>query len=143
MPDGTVQGGPISGALLTAADKSSLTIPPPPGAGQRMPRPWGWSQTTDRGKRFRVNRMMVQPGERLSLQMHYNRAEHWVILQGTAEITIGDEHRTLFENQSIYVAVAVRHQLYNPGKIPLELIQVQTGAYLEDDGTEYFDDPAT
>lgn len=96
-------------------------------------RPWGWYQDIDRGDRFRVKRIVVAPGGRLSLQKHHHRAEHWVVVRGTAEVTINETVQTIWENQSIYIPLGQVHRLANPGKIPLELIEVQTGSYLEED----------
>ena len=80
-----------------------------------------------------MKRIVVEPGARLSLQKHMHRAEHWVVVRGTAEVTIDDDVRVLSENQSVYVPLGAVHRLANPGKIPLELIEVQTGSYLEED----------
>ncbi len=103
-------------------------------------RPWGRYQDIDRGDRFRVKRIVVNPGEQLSLQLHHHRAEHWVVVRGTAEITIGDTVRSVPENQSVYIPLGEKHRLANPGRIPLELIEVQTGSYLEEDDIVRFDD---
>jgi len=99
----------------------------------RTHRPWGWFQTLDLGQRFRVKRIVVYPGGRLSLQMHHHRAEHWVVVSGTAQITIGNEVKMLTENQSVYISLGETHRLENPGMIDLELIEVQTGSYLGED----------
>lgn len=99
----------------------------------RIHRPWGSYQTIDRGDRFQVKRIVVKPGGRLSLQKHLHRAEHWVVVRGTARVTIGDAVRDLHENESVDVPIGSVHRLENPGKIPLELIEVQTGAYLAED----------
>jgi mannose-1-phosphate guanylyltransferase/mannose-6-phosphate isomerase-like protein (cupin superfamily) len=104
-------------------------------------RPWGAFQSIDKGERFQVKRITVNPGQKLSLQSHHHRAEHWVIVSGTAKVTLGEEESTLFENQSIYIPYGVKHRLENPGKIPLELIEIQTGSYLgEDDIIRFGDD---
>jgi mannose-1-phosphate guanylyltransferase/mannose-6-phosphate isomerase len=104
-------------------------------------RPWGSYQAVDQGPRFQVKRIVVNPGGRLSLQMHHHRAEHWVVVRGTARVTIGDETKVLHENESIYIPIGARHRLENPGKIGLELIEVQTGSYLgEDDIVRIEDD---
>jgi len=102
-------------------------------AHARVFRPWGSYESIDRGDRFQVKRIIVEPGATLSLQKHMHRAEHWVVVRGTAEVTIGDEVKVLSENQSIYVPLGAVHRLANPGRIPLELIEVQTGGYLEED----------
>ncbi len=104
-------------------------------------RPWGSYQAVDQGDRFQVKRIIVKPGGRLSLQMHHHRAEHWVVVRGTARVTIGDEIKILHENESTYIPSGALHRLENPGKIALELIEVQTGSYLgEDDIVRFADD---
>lgn len=99
----------------------------------RMHRPWGNYQSLDSGDRYQVKRIVVKRGGRLSLQYHNHRAEHWVVVRGTAKVTIGDQIKTLHENESIYIPIGVLHRLENPGKIDLELIEVQTGSYLGED----------
>ncbi len=107
----------------------------------KVHRPWGSYQTLDLGDRFQVKRIVVKQGGRLSLQRHHHRAEHWVVVRGAARVTIGDTVRTLHENESIYVPAGSNHRLENPGKIDLELIEVQTGSYLgEDDIVRIEDD---
>jgi mannose-1-phosphate guanylyltransferase/mannose-6-phosphate isomerase len=107
----------------------------------KVHRPWGSYQSLDQGDRFQVKRIVVKQGGRLSLQMHHHRAEHWVVVRGTARVTIGDEVKLLHENESIYVPSGARHRLENPGKIDLELIEVQTGSYFgEDDIVRLEDD---
>ena len=107
----------------------------------KVHRPWGSYQSLDQAERFQVKRIVVKQGGRLSLQLHHHRAEHWVIVRGTARVTIGDEVKILHENESIYVPIGARHRLENPGKIDLELIEVQTGSYLgEDDIVRVEDD---
>ena len=103
-------------------------------------RPWGSFETIDSGERFQVKRLTIRPGEALSLQMHHHRAEHWVVVKGTAKVTRGDETFLLTENQSTYVPVGVEHRLENPGTLPLEVIEVQTGSYLEEDDIVRFED---
>ena len=103
-------------------------------------RPWGWFETLAIEDRFRVKRLVVKPGARLSLQSHQRRAEHWVVVEGTAQITIGETERRLSENQSIYVPVGTRHRLENKSKSNLVIIEVQTGAYLEEDDIERYED---
>ena len=104
-------------------------------------RPWGSYQAVDLGDRFQVKRIVVKQGGRLSLQLHHHRSEHWIVVRGTARVTIGDEVKFLHENESIYVPSGARHRLENPGKIDLELIEVQTGSYLgEDDIVRLEDD---
>jgi mannose-1-phosphate guanylyltransferase/mannose-6-phosphate isomerase len=106
----------------------------------RVHRPWGNYQSLDQGERFQVKRIVVKPGGRLSLQKHRRRAEHWVVVRGTARVTIGKKVSTLKENQSIYVPLGSKHRLENRGKIPLELIEVQTGSYFGEDDIERFED---
>jgi mannose-1-phosphate guanylyltransferase/mannose-6-phosphate isomerase len=99
----------------------------------RMYRPWGWYQRIDRGSRFQVKRIMVQPGGRLSLQKHHHRAEHWVVVRGTAEVVVNQDVVMLHENESVYIPIGAVHRLTNPGRIPLELIEVQVGSYTGED----------
>jgi mannose-1-phosphate guanylyltransferase/mannose-6-phosphate isomerase len=99
----------------------------------KVHRPWGNYQSLDRGERYQVKRIVVNPGGRLSLQKHAHRAEHWVVVRGTALITIGEEKKTLNENESVYVPLGAVHRLENPGTVPLELIEVQSGNYLGED----------
>ncbi len=104
-------------------------------------RPWGWFESLALGERFQVKRIVVKPGASLSLQSHYHRSEHWIIVAGSAYVTIDDEVKFLSENQSVYVPLGAVHRLQNPGKIPLVMIEVQTGAYLgEEDIVRYEDD---
>ena len=105
-----------------------------------MHRPWGSYESIDVGERFQVKRLTVNPGAALSLQMHHHRAEHWVVVKGTAKVTNGDEEFLLTENQSTHVSVGSKHRLENPGTIPLELIEVQTGSYLGEDDIRRFED---
>jgi mannose-1-phosphate guanylyltransferase/mannose-6-phosphate isomerase len=107
---------------------------------RRMHRPWGHYESVDVGERFQVKRIVVAPGGKLSLQKHLHRAEHWVVVRGTAEVTIGEEISILRENESIYVPSGSVHRLANPGKIPLELVEVQTGSYLGEDDIVRLDD---
>ncbi len=107
----------------------------------KVHRPWGSYHSIDQGPRFQVKRIVVKPGGRLSLQLHHHRAEHWVVVRGTARVTIGDETKMLHENESTYIPSGAKHRLENPGKIDLELIEVQTGSYLgEDDIVRIEDD---
>ncbi|WP_350639700.1 cupin domain-containing protein, partial [Psychrobacter sp. CAL606-MNA-CIBAN-0158] len=92
------------------------------------------------GDRFQVKRIIVNPGAQLSLQMHHHRAEHWIVVKGTAMVTNGDKEIMLTENQSTYIPLGATHRLTNPGKIPLELIEVQSGAYLGEDDIVRFED---
>ncbi len=103
-------------------------------------RPWGHYDTVDKGDRYQVKRITVLPGECLSLQLHYHRAEHWIVVSGTARVVCGDKELILSENQSTYIPLGTRHSLSNPGKVPLELIEVQSGAYLGEDDIVRFED---
>jgi len=103
-------------------------------------RPWGTYECIDCESRFQAKRIMVKPGARLSLQLHHHRAEHWIIVQGTAKVTCGDKEFIMSENESTYIPLGEKHRLENTGKIPLELIEVQTGSYLGEDDIVRFDD---
>jgi len=107
---------------------------------RKVYRPWGAYDSIDNGERFQVKRITVKPGGTLSLQMHHHRAEHWIVVSGTAEVTRGDEVLLLAENQSTYIPLGVTHRLRNPGKLPLELIEVQSGSYLGEDDIVRFED---
>jgi mannose-1-phosphate guanylyltransferase/mannose-6-phosphate isomerase len=107
---------------------------------RKVHRPWGWYDSIDEGGRFKVKRIQVKPKASLSLQMHHHRAEHWVVVTGTAEITNGDKVLTLIENQSTYIPLGEVHRLANPGTIPLEIIEVQSGGYLGEDDIVRFED---
>ncbi|MCH8063058.1 MAG: mannose-1-phosphate guanylyltransferase/mannose-6-phosphate isomerase, partial [Chloroflexi bacterium] len=107
---------------------------------RRVHRPWGFYETIDAGAHFRVKRLEINPGAALSLQTHEYRAEHWVVVEGTAKVTRGDEEFLLAENQSTYVPVGMKHRLENPGTVPVEIIEVQTGSYLEEDDIVRFED---
>jgi mannose-1-phosphate guanylyltransferase/mannose-6-phosphate isomerase len=107
---------------------------------RRVYRPWGSYEGIDAGQRFQVKRLMVNPGASLSLQMHHHRAEHWVVVKGTARVTKGDEVFMLTENQSTYIPLGTTHRLENPGNIPLEIIEVQSGSYLGEDDIVRFED---
>jgi len=109
-------------------------------AHRKVYRPWGAYDSIDNGARFQVKRITVKPGATLSLQMHHHRAEHWIVVSGTAEVTRGDEVILLTENQSTYIPLGVTHRLKNPGKLPLELIEVQSGSYLGEDDIVRFED---
>ncbi|WP_261869360.1 cupin domain-containing protein [Psychrobacter sp. JCM 18901] len=100
---------------------------------QKVYRPWGWYQSIDESERFKVKRICVQPKASLSLQKHHHRAEHWVVVKGTAEVLCDDQTMLLSENQSTYIPLGAVHRLSNPGSIPLEMIEVQSGSYLEED----------
>ena len=100
---------------------------------RKMHRPWGWYDSIDEGGRFKVKRIQVKPKASLSLQKHHHRAEHWIVVKGTAEITCGDKKLLLTENQSTYIPLGEVHRLANPGAIPLEIIEVQSCGYLGED----------
>lgn len=103
-------------------------------------RPWGWFESLATGDRFQVKRIVVNPGAALSLQSHHHRSEHWIVVQGTASVTVGNKIDLVTENQSIYIPLGTRHRLENPGKLPMILIEVQTGAYLGEDDIIRHDD---
>ena len=107
---------------------------------RRIYRPWGYYQDIDIAPRYRVKRIVVKPGSKLSLQKHFHRSEHWVVVKGTAEVTLGTDERSVHENESIYIPIGSVHRLANPGKIRLELIEVQVGSYLGEDDIVRLDD---
>jgi mannose-1-phosphate guanylyltransferase/mannose-6-phosphate isomerase len=100
---------------------------------RKVSRPWGWYDSVDEGGRFKVKRILVNPGASLSLQKHFHRAEHWIVVSGTAEVTISNDVQILTENQSVYIPLGSVHRLANPGVIPLEIVEVQSGSYLGED----------
>lgn len=103
-------------------------------------RPWGWYDGVDAGERFQVKRIVVNPGAALSLQMHHHRAEHWIVVRGTAQVTRGDTSYLVSENESTFIPLGTRHRLKNPGCVPLEMIEVQSGSYLGEDDIVRFED---
>ncbi|WP_418646683.1 mannose-1-phosphate guanylyltransferase/mannose-6-phosphate isomerase [Thauera butanivorans] len=107
---------------------------------RKVYRPWGWYDSIDEGERFQVKRIVVNPGAKLSLQMHHHRAEHWIVVKGTAEVTNGERTFLLAENESTYIPLGHTHRLANPGKVPLEIIEVQSGSYLGEDDIVRFED---
>jgi mannose-1-phosphate guanylyltransferase / mannose-6-phosphate isomerase len=109
-------------------------------AHRKVHRPWGCYDSVDGGPRFQVKRIVVKPGASLSSQMHHHRAEHWIVVVGTAKVTRGTETFLLSENESTYIPLGTLHRLENPGKVPLELIEVQSGSYLGEDDIVRFDD---
>ena len=125
--------GPLVSRLKSAGRAECLSH-------RKVHRPWGTYDSLEHGERFQVKRITVNPGASLSLQMHYHRAEHWIVVRGTARVTRGEETFLLAENQSTYIPPGTRHRLENPGKLPLELIEVQSGAYLDEDDIVRFDD---
>jgi mannose-1-phosphate guanylyltransferase/mannose-6-phosphate isomerase len=121
-------------AQLDASERSEHLL------HRQVHRPWGWYDSIDNGSRFQVKRILVKPGASLSLQKHHHRAEHWIVVSGTAEVTNGEQVTLLTENQSTYIPLGQVHRLSNPGKVPLEIIEVQSGSYLgEDDIVRYED----
>jgi mannose-6-phosphate isomerase-like protein (cupin superfamily) len=103
-------------------------------------RPWGTYEVIDAGSNFQVKHIMVKPGHKLSLQMHRHRAEHWIVVEGTAQVTCGERQSLLRPNETLYVPIGTRHRLENPGEIPLRVIEVQAGAYLGEDDIVRFED---
>lgn len=103
-------------------------------------RPWGWFESLAMGPRFQVKRIHVHPGGKLSLQSHAHRAEHWIVVEGTARVTVGDTEKMVYENQSVFIPMGEVHRMENPGKLPLTLIEVQTGGYLGEDDIVRYDD---
>ena len=120
--------------ILKTDGRECATTPP------KVARPWGSYETIGDGPRFQVKHIIVDPGETLSLQMHYHRSEHWVVVRGSAQVTVGDEVSILQENESTYIPAGTRHRLANPGKVPLELVEIQCGPYLGEDDIVRFDD---
>jgi mannose-1-phosphate guanylyltransferase / mannose-6-phosphate isomerase len=119
---------------LQAASRSEHVLP------RLVHRPWGWYDSVDEGPRFKVKRIMVKPGATLSLQMHHHRAEHWIVVKGTAQVTVGERVILLSENESTFIPLGQKHRLANPGKVPLEIIEVQSGSYLGEDDIVRFED---
>ncbi|RPI44363.1 MAG: mannose-1-phosphate guanylyltransferase/mannose-6-phosphate isomerase, partial [Betaproteobacteria bacterium] len=109
-------------------------------AHRKIYRPWGYYDSIDAGSRFQVKRIVVNPGAALSLQLHHHRAEHWIVVRGTARVTRGDDVFLVSENESTFIPLGTRHRLENPGKVPLEMIEVQSGAYLGEDDIVRFGD---
>jgi mannose-1-phosphate guanylyltransferase / mannose-6-phosphate isomerase len=107
---------------------------------KRVYRPWGYYESVDAGDRYQVKRIMVKPGAALSLQMHHHRAEHWIVVSGTARVTCGEKTLLLSENESTYIPIGTKHRLENPGKVPLFLVEVQSGGYLGEDDIVRFED---
>jgi mannose-1-phosphate guanylyltransferase/mannose-6-phosphate isomerase len=125
--------------------KEAVTVLKDKGASQAITfpvvhRPWGWFESLVIGNRFQVKRIVVHPGAALSLQSHHHRSEHWIVVEGTAKVTIDAKVQLISENQSVYIPLGGVHRMENPGKLPLTLIEVQTGSYLgEDDIIRYED----
>jgi len=123
----------VVAVLKTKGSAQSDTFP-------RDHRPWGWFETLALSDRFQVKQIVVNPGGILSLQSHMHRSEHWIVVSGTARVTIGEKQQLVSENQSVYIPLGETHRMENPGKLPMVLIEVQTGAYLgEDDIVRYED----
>jgi mannose-1-phosphate guanylyltransferase/mannose-6-phosphate isomerase len=120
--------------MLETQQRGELTL------HRKVHRPWGWYDSIDESERFKVKRIQVKPGASLSLQKHHHRAEHWIVVKGTAEVTCGDKVILLTENQSTYIPLGQLHRLKNPGSIPLEIIEVQSGSYLGEDDIVRFED---
>jgi mannose-1-phosphate guanylyltransferase/mannose-6-phosphate isomerase len=120
-------------ALKTAKVSQAETLP-------RDYRPWGWYESLAIGTRFQVKRIVVYPGAALSLQSHHHRSEHWIVVEGTAKVTIDDAVTLVSENQSVYIPLGAVHRMENPGKLPLTLIEVQTGSYFGEDDIIRYDD---
>ncbi len=125
--------GPMVAKLKAAGREEAL-------AHRKVHRPWGSYDGIERGERFQVKRIVVKPGAALSLQMHHHRAEHWIVVRGTARVTRGEETFLLTENESTFIPTGTRHRLENPGKLPLEIIEVQSGSYLGEDDIVRFED---
>jgi mannose-1-phosphate guanylyltransferase / mannose-6-phosphate isomerase len=125
--------GPVVAKLKAAGREECL-------AHRKVHRPWGTYDGIEKGERFQVKRIVVNPGASLSLQMHHHRAEHWIVVRGTARVTRGEEIFLLTENESTYIPTGTKHRLENPGKLPLELIEVQSGSYLGEDDIVRFED---
>jgi mannose-1-phosphate guanylyltransferase/mannose-6-phosphate isomerase len=121
-------------AQLKSGKRSEATL------HRKVHRPWGYYDSVDHGPRFQVKRIVVNPGASLSLQMHHHRAEHWVVVRGTARVTCGDKVFLLAENESTFIPIGARHRLENPGKVALEIIEVQSGEYLGEDDIVRFED---
>ena len=107
---------------------------------KKVYRPWGWYEGVERGERFQVKQLVVKPGQKSSMQIHHHRSEHWVVVKGTAEVTLGETKHLLTEDQSIYIPLGVPHRIFNPGRIPMHFIEVQAGSYLEEDDIVRIDD---
>lgn len=126
--------------VKTVVDKLEALRTPQADQHRKVARPWGWYDSVDSGERFHVKHILVKPGASLSLQLHHHRAEHWVVVKGTAEVTCGAETFLLTENQSTYIPIGQVHRLRNPGKTGLEMIEVQSGSYLAEDDIIRLDD---
>ena len=103
-------------------------------------RPWGWYDVIDEGDRYKVKSIEVNPGQKLSLQKHHHRAEHWVVVEGTAKVEVDGKETLIYENQSTYIPLGAVHRLSNPGRVPLRIVEVSSGAYLGEDDIERYED---
>ena len=121
-------------AQLQNTDREEATL------HRKCYRPWGYYDSIDAGQRFQVKRISVNPGASLSLQLHHHRAEHWIVVTGTAEVTCGEKITLMSENQSTFIPLGTKHRLHNPGRVPLEIIEVQSGTYLSEDDIVRFED---
>jgi len=119
---------------LKAEERSEVTF------HREVYRPWGKYDSVDNGERFQVKRITVKPGAKISVQMHHHRAEHWIVVSGTAKVQIDDTEQYVTENESVYIPITAVHALENPGKVDLELIEVQSGSYLGEDDIVRFED---
>jgi mannose-1-phosphate guanylyltransferase len=128
------QDAKIVASKLKAEERSECEL------HREVYRPWGKYDSVDQGERYQVKRITVNPGAKLSVQMHHHRAEHWVVVSGSARVTNGDKTFLLSENESTYVPIGVVHALENPGKVPLEIIEIQSGSYLGEDDIVRFED---
>ncbi|MFO0453300.1 MAG: cupin domain-containing protein, partial [Pseudomonadota bacterium] len=133
-PKGRVQDVKNLVAKLKAQGRSETAL------HREVYRPWGYYDSVDEGDRFQVKRLCVKPGATLSLQMHHHRAEHWIVVSGTAKITCNDKVFLLSENESTYIPIGATHRIENPGKVPLHIIEVQSGSYLGEDDIVRFED---
>lgn len=141
MPDAVLVADAARAQEVRAAvDTLKVKRAPQAESFPRAHRPWGWFETLALADRFQVKRIVVRPGGALSLQSHVHRSEHWIVVEGTAQVTVGTEVKLITENQSVYIPLGATHRLENPGKVPMVLIEVQTGTYLgEDDIIRYED----
>ena len=133
-PKSRVQDVKLLVARLKAAGRSETAL------HREVYRPWGSYDSVDAGERFQVKRLIVKPGATLSLQMHHHRAEHWIVVSGTARVTCDDKVFLLAENESTYIPIGARHRIENPGKVPLHIVEVQSGTYLGEDDIVRFED---
>ena len=129
-----------AGDIKTLVDELKRQGRSEPVTHRKVHRPWGFYQSVHSGDRFQVKRLTVNPGAKLSVQLHYHRAEHWVVVNGTALVTRGEEQVLLRENESMFIPLGTLHRLENPGRVPLNLIEIQSGSYLGEDDIVRLDD---